>query len=249
MLKIENLTVKASDKTILENLNLTVLNNEIHVVMGLNGTGKSTLCKAIMNDENYEITNGKIIFEDKEIQELPTSEIAKQGIFYLMQNPTPIEGVTNAEMLRAVLLDRGENDSIFAFNKKMTEAVKKVGLDPSFMHRDINVSMSGGEKKKNELLQLYILKPKLILLDELDSGLDIDSLKMLSEGLMEYKKENECSILLITHHTNILKYINPDKVHILDNKKIIKEGDKSLAELIENDGFRAFNISDEEAYE
>jgi len=131
----------------------------------------------------------------------------------------------------------------------MTDAVKKVGLDPSFMHRDINVSMSGGEKKKNELLQLYILKPKLILLDELDSGLDIDSLKTLSEGLLEYKKENECSIILITHHTNILKHIKPDKVHILDNKKIAKEGDKSLADLIENEGFRAFNISDEDTYE
>lgn len=249
MLKVENLIVKAGNQTILDNLNLTVLDDEIHVIMGPNGTGKSTLCKAIMKHPDYKITNGKIIYNDEEIQKLSSSEIAKKGIFLLMQNPTEIPGVSNAELLRAVLLDRGENESIFAFTKRLNDAVKKVGLDSSFIHRSVNESMSGGEKKKNELLQLYILNPRLILLDELDSGLDVDSLKTLCEALMEYKRETKCSIIIITHHSNILKYLDVNKVHILENKCFSIEGDASLVDKIESQGFRAFNMSGEGVYE
>ena len=250
MLKIKDLSVKADDKEILKGLNLEVGDNQIHVIMGPNGVGKSTICKAIMHHPDYKVTRGSITYKNDDITNSETSEIAKKGIFFLMQSPTEIPGVTNAEMLRTALTDRGVKESIFEFNKHMNEAVNKLHIDKSFIHHNINERMSGGEKKKNELLQLYILKPSLILLDELDSGLDIDSLESLSASLLEYKSKNKCSIILITHHTNILKYIHPDKVHVLIDGKIVLDGDESLAEKIEEFGFKgAFQLSESGARE
>lgn len=247
MLKIKNLQVSVEDKRILNGVNLSIGTDEIHVIMGPNGVGKSTICKAIMHHPDYKITGGSIKFKDTDITEMTTDKIAQKGIFFLMQNPTEIPGVTNAEMLRTALVDRGIKSSIFEFNKEMDEATKALDIDKSFIHHNINERMSGGEKKKNELLQLYILKPSLILLDELDSGLDIDSLKSLSKVLLEYKDSSKCSILLITHHTNILEYIKPDKVHILEEGRIVTSGDMSLAENVEKRGFKgAFNIDDGE---
>lgn len=242
MLKIKNLHVEAEDKKILNGLDLTVADGEIAVVMGPNGVGKSTICKTIMGDHNYKITKGSINYNGVDLLEKRTDEIALLGVFLLMQNPVSIPGVTNAEMLRVASGERGINESIFEFNKRLNEAILKLGIDKSFIHHNINEFMSGGEKKKNEMLQIEILKPGLILLDELDSGLDIDSLKNLATRLYNYSKENKASILIITHHINILEYLQPDKVYVLDDGKVQAEGDLSLAKKIEKLGFKgAFN--------
>lgn len=245
MLKIKNLSVEVDNKLIINDLDLSISDDEIHVIMGPNGVGKSTVCKVIMRHPDYKIKEGSIKFFGEEISNLETNEVAKRGIFYLMQSPTEIPGVTNAEMLRNALVDRGYKESIFEFNKHMNEACDRLNLDKSYIHHNINENMSGGEKKKNELLQLYLLKPNLILLDEMDSGLDIDSLETLSKALLEYKENTKCSILIITHHTNILKYMHPDKVHILSNGHITLEGDAQLAEKIEEYGFRGASAMDE----
>lgn len=237
MLKIKNLEIVVDNKKIIDDLDLSVGNNEIHVIMGPNGVGKSTICKAIMGDTNYTVS-GSIKFNGEELTTLNTSERAMRGIFYLMQSPTEIPGVTNAEMLRTALVERGVKSSIFEFNKECNNSCDELMIDKSFIHHNINENMSGGEKKKNELLQLYLLKPSLILLDELDSGLDIDSLESLSKGILAYKEKTKCSVIIITHHTNILKYMVPDEVHILENGRITMSGDVHLAEKIENYGFR-----------
>jgi len=250
MLKIKDLSVSVEDKKILNNVSLDINDNEIHVIMGPNGVGKSTICKVIMSHPDYKITSGKITFNNFNITNEETSEIAKKGIFFLMQSPTEIPGVTNAEMLRSALIDRGIKENIFEFNKRMNRITETLDIDKSFIHHNINERMSGGEKKKNELLQLYALEPKLILLDELDSGLDIDSLETLSKGILAYKEQSKCSIIIITHHTNILKYIIPDKVHILSGGKFIMEGDIRLAEEIEKSGFKgAIGVADSEENE
>lgn len=244
MLRIDNLHVSVGKKEILKGLNLKVNKDEIHVIMGPNGAGKSTICNAIMNNPDYTKTSGSCLFNGEDISTLTTDEIAKKGIFFLMQNPVEIPGVTNAEMLRLALSERNEKLSIFEFNKALNSTCEDLNIDKSFIHHNINERMSGGEKKKNELLQLYMLNPKLILLDELDSGLDVDALETLATSLLEYKKVSKCSILIITHHTNILKYITPSKVHILVDGKIVEEGDASLAEKIETYGFKGAYKSD-----
>lgn len=245
MLKIENLKVEADGKTILDSVSFEIPDNEIHVIMGPNGIGKSTICRTIMGDPHYKVVSGSIEYGEESLIELPPNERAKRGIFLLEQNPTSIPGVTNAEMLRVAQADRDIKESIFEFNKKLSSTCEKLHIDKSFIHRNINEHMSGGEKKKNELLQIEILKPTLILLDELDSGLDIDSLKNLSLGLNEYHKETGASILIITHHKNILEYLHPDKVYVLDAGRIVKTGGLELAEKIEKMGFEgAFSISD-----
>lgn len=245
MLKIENLSIEVDGKPIIDGLNLSIPKGEIHVIMGPNGTGKSTICKTIMGDKAYTLSKGSITYNNERIDGMSTDEIAKRGIFLVEQNPTEIAGVTNAEMLRIALADRGIKESIFEFNKHLNASCDKLGIDRNFIHHNINENMSGGEKKKNELLQIEILKPSLILLDELDSGLDIDSLRTLSRGLEEYKNETKASILIITHHTNILEYLNPDKVYILNDRHIAMEGDMKLAMAIEKNGFKgAFSISE-----
>lgn len=246
MLKIKNLSLQVEEKKIIEDLDLSIGNNEIHVIMGPNGVGKSSICKAIMGHPSY-VMSGSIKYNNEELIGLKTNEIAQKGIFYLMQTPTEIPGVTNAEMLRTALVDRGIKTSIFEFNKECNASCDELSIDKSFIHHNINENMSGGEKKKNELLQLYLLKPSLILLDELDSGLDVDSLELLSKGILSYKEKTKCSIIIITHHTNILKYIIPDRVHILENGRISLSGDASLAEKIENYGFKGtFNMLESE---
>lgn len=237
MLKINNISVEVEDKLILDELSLSVKENEIHVIMGPNGAGKSTICKTIMAHPDYKIKKGTIKFNGKTISSMTTDAISREGIFYLMQNPTEIPGVTNAELLRAVSHETNENKSIFEFNKELNNLCSELNIDKSYIHHEINVRMSGGEKKKNEFLQLCELKPKLILLDELDSGLDVDALKDLSTSLLKYKSENGASIIIITHHTNILDYITPDYVHILKNGRIVTSGDIELAKKIEKDGF------------
>lgn len=244
MLKIENLTVSVNNKQILKDFSLDIEDGKIVGLMGPNGTGKSTICKVIMGDPNYIVESGSIKYNDEDLLSLPVNERSKRGIYLVSQNPIEIEGVTNAEMLRSALECRtGEKINFFEFNKKVTAICNELNIPASFIHRGVNEGMSGGEKKKNELLHLYILSPKLILLDELDSGLDVDALKDLASSLKSYMKE-DISILIITHHISILEYLKPDYVHVLSNGSVIKSGDYSLAKEIEESGFRLFDVSE-----
>ena len=246
MLKLENLSVKVkdTDNLILDNLNLNINNSEVHVIMGPNGTGKSTLSKAIMGHYKFDVVSGNIIFNDEDITNLEVNERAKKGIFLCMQDPTVIEGVSNSEFLRTARSEiTGEKVNLFKFIKDMESSMKDVGLDSSMLHRSLNSGFSGGEKKKNEVLQLKFLQPKFIILDELDSGLDVDSLRIACENINNYMEENpETSVLIITHYPRILEYIKPDFVHILMDGKIQKTGDYSLAGQIEKDGYKMIGI-------
>jgi len=242
MLQIKNLTASVEDKVIISDFNLTINDGEIHVLMGQNGVGKSTICKILLKDENYNINSGDIIFNGVKLNDLSTTEVARLGLYLVNQNPIQIEGVTNAEMLRTTLSEiTGERVGIFEFNKKLETICENLNIPKSFIHREINVGMSGGERKKNELMHLWMLEPKFIILDEIDSGLDVDALKKVCESIKLYHKEFNPSILIITHHNKILEYLNPSKVHVLAEGKIIKSGDISLAKEIEKNGFNSLN--------
>ena len=241
---IDNIDVKSKDgKEILKNFSLNINSGEVHVIMGPNGTGKSTLSKVIMGSKDYIVTNGDITLDNESILKLDTCERSRKGIFLAMQSPISIDGVTNSEFLRTALSSKqGSNVGIFPFIQMMEQAMKDLKMDPNMMHRSINQDFSGGERKKNEILQMKILKPNLILLDELDSGLDVDSLKIVCDNINSYLKENsEASVLIITHYTKILDYINPGFVHVMLNGRIAKSGDFSLAKEIEEKGFLCVN--------
>lgn len=238
MLNIKNLSVVADNKEILADFNLNVKNGEIHAIMGQNGAGKSTICRALLHDPNYFITKGNIFYKDIDITNKTTTEISRLGMMMISQNPIAIEGVTNAEMLRLALSEKNnEHIDIFKFSKEANEICEKLSIPKNFLHRDINDGMSGGERKKNELLHIWMLKPDFLILDEIDSGLDVDALKIVAKSLNEYHKETKCSILLITHNPKLLNMLKPDYIHILKDKKIIKTGDASLSNIIENNGF------------
>ena len=246
MLKINNLTVKVLEKNILENFNLEINSGEIHVLMGSNGAGKSTISKVILRDDNYEVESGTIYYNDKNILDMNTTEVAREKIFLVSQNPIEIEGVTNAEMLRTSLTDSGKNNmNILEFNRKMTMICEKLNIPKSVIHHDINFNMSGGEKKKNELLHMWMLEPDFIILDEIDSGLDVDSLKLVANSILDYYQEFKPSILIITHQKSLLEILKPDYVHVLANKKIVQTGDYNLALEIFNNGFSGAGIIEE----
>ncbi len=241
MLKITNLSTKVvdSDINILDKFNLEIKDGEIHAIMGPNGTGKSTLAKTIMANYQYEVVKGSISFDGKDLLKLSTDEIAKLGIFLSMQDPTVIDGVSNSEFIRTAINSiNGEKTNLYQFIKDMESNMKDLKLDSNMTHRSLNKDFSGGEKKKNEILQLKMLKPKLIILDELDSGLDVDSLKIVCKNINAYTKDNpKTSVLIITHYPRILEYIKPDFVHILVNGNIKMTGDIKLAHDIEKNGY------------
>lgn len=242
MLEIKNITVTTNNKTILDNFSLTINDGEIHVLMGPNGVGKSTICRSLLKDPNYSITKGTINYNDKDLLSLSTTEISRLGMMMISQSPIEIEGVTNAEMLRLALSERtNEHIDIFKFSKLAGEICEKLGIPKDFLHRDINSGMSGGERKKNELLHIWMLKPNFLILDEVDSGLDVDALKIVANSIKEYQKTTKCSILLITHNPKLLKTLKPDYVHILKDKKIIKTGGYELVDTIEKEGFTNIN--------
>lgn len=239
-LEILNIYATSKDKKeILKDFSLKINDGESHVIMGPNGVGKSTLSKIIMGSNDYIVNSGNITFKDHDISTIETSERANLGIFLAMQHPISIEGISNSEFLKtAVSSNRKVKVGIFEFMKEMEDAMKDLSMDPKMMHRSINKDFSGGERKKNEILQMKLLKPDLIILDELDSGLDIDSLKIVCQNINEYIKEYpKTSVLIITHYPKILDYLNVNYVHIMKDGKIVKTGPKELAKEIEELGY------------
>ncbi len=237
----------SNQKKILNDFSLNIKPGEIHVIMGPNGAGKSTLSKVIMGSNDYTVTNGDILVNNESILTLNTTERSRKGIFLAMQSPISIEGVTNSEFLRTALSSKlDKNVGIYEFILLMEKAMADLKMDSNMMHRSINQDFSGGERKKNEILQMKVLKPELLILDELDSGLDVDSLKIVCDNINDYLEENtNASVLIITHYTKILDYINPHYVHVMKDGTIVKTGDFSLAKKIEENGFSCVNEIDE----
>ena len=240
MLKIENLNVSVSDKKILNDFNLLINDGEIHAIMGPNGTGKSTLSKVIMRDEEYRVLSGNITFDNNDILKMSTDEVARLGIFLAMQYPISIEGVSNADMLRTSLSIKNKSMiNLYKFITELEGYYEKLNFDKSKIHSSVNEGLSGGERKKNEIIGMNMLKPKFIILDEIDSGVDVDNLKVIAESIKKYQEESKASLLIITHYPHILNYIKPDYVHIMNNGSIVKTGDYSLALSIEKNGYEA----------
>lgn len=241
LLKVENLQAKIEDNQILKGLNLEVNPGEVHAIMGPNGSGKSTLASVIAGREDYEINGGRILFEGEDITDLEVHERAQKGIFLAFQYPVEIPGVSNANFMKssvnAIREARGEEPlSAKDFLARMREKSALVEIDKSFMSRAVNEGFSGGEKKRNEIFQLAMLEPKLALLDETDSGLDIDALKIVSQGVNTLRNENN-AFVLITHYQRLLNYIVQDFVHVLADGKIVKSGGKELALELEEKGY------------
>ncbi len=246
MLKIENLNVKINDKQILKNFNIEIKNGEIHAIMGPNGTGKSTLSKVILSDKRYTVESGKIYFNKEDITNKKTNEIAKKGIFLANQLPCEIDGVTTADFLRTALNNDDNPISLYEFINKINKAQEDLKMKSDMIHRSINKGFSGGEKKKNEILQMKILEPKLIILDEIDSGLDVDSLKIVCENINDYLVEHkDASVLIITHYRRLLDYIKPNFVHVMVDGSIKCSGDYSLALEIEKEGYGKYTLNND----
>ena len=246
-LEIKNLYVSVNDKKILNDFNLLVKKGEIHAIMGPNGTGKSTLSKVILGDQNYHIDSGNILVNGQSILKLKTDERARMGIFLCFQNPPSIDGITNSEFIRTAINSQREKPiGLYDFIKEMEQNVKNLSMKEDMMHRNLNIGFSGGERKKNEVLQIKMLKPKLIIFDELDSGLDVDSLKIVCDNINDYLKEYpDTSVILITHYTRILNYIKPDFVHMMTEGHISLSGDINLATKIEKEGYNKASIQEE----
>jgi Fe-S cluster assembly ATP-binding protein len=251
MIKIENLNVEINGKKILNDFNLNIKDGEIHALMGVNGAGKSTLVKAISGHYDTNITSGKIIYKDQDITTLSPDEIANKGIFLSFQAPVEIPGVNNSYFLKTavnakrVYNNEQELDSM-EYMKLLKSNLEEYGLDNTLLKRGLNEGFSGGEKKKNELIQLLLLNPDLIMLDEIDSGLDVDAIKSVAKvinGMLDKQK----SVLMITHYDRLLELIKPDFVHILKDGKIVKTGDYSLALELDEKGFANLGLEDEKA--
>lgn len=239
LLNINGLKVSIQDKEILKGIDLQIKGGEVHAIMGPNGTGKSTLASVLMGHPAYEVTGGEVSMNGENVLEMETDERARAGMFLAMQYPSEISGVTNADFLRSALnARRGEGNeiSLIRFIRQMEGSMKELEIDPQFMHRYLNEGFSGGEKKRNEILQMRMLEPKLCIMDEIDSGLDIDALKIVSDGVNEMRDE-ERGFLIITHYQRLLNYITPDHVHVMMQGRIVKSGGPELAERLEAEGY------------
>ncbi|PZI28319.1 Fe-S cluster assembly ATPase SufC [Staphylococcus aureus] len=238
-LEIKDLHVSIEDKEILKGVNLTINTDEIHAIMGPNGTGKSTLSSAIMGHPSYEVTKGEVLLDGVNILELEVDERAKAGLFLAMQYPSEITGVTNADFMRSAInakREEGQEINLMQFIKKLDKKMDFLDIDKDMAQRYLNEGFSGGEKKRNEILQLMMLEPKFAILDEIDSGLDIDALKVVSKGINQMRGEN-FGALMITHYQRLLNYITPDKVHVMYAGKVVKSGGPELAKRLEEEGY------------
>lgn len=243
LLTLKNLTAGVGEVgiEILHNINLRIGKGETHVIMGPNGAGKSTLGYTIMGNPLYEISSGNIIFDGEDITALTADKRAKKGIFLTFQSPVEVPGLTIRQFLRNALQEiKGERIKFSEFNRKLRSVMDTLSFDEEYADRDINVGFSGGERKKAEILQLLMLEPKLAILDETDSGLDVDAVKTVSAGISEYKKNKDGSLLIITHNAAILEALHVDKVHVVVKGKIVAEGDGSLVEEINRNGFERY---------
>ncbi|WP_296131710.1 Fe-S cluster assembly ATPase SufC [Corynebacterium sp. YSMAA1_1_D6] len=228
-------------KEILKGVNLTIKSGETHAVMGPNGSGKSTLSYVIAGHPKYEVTEGEVLLDGENLLEMEVDERARAGLFLAMQYPTEVPGVKMAQFMRsAVTAVRGEAPKLREWNKELTDAREKLSIDKSFAHRSVNEGFSGGEKKRHEVMQLDLLKPKFAVMDETDSGLDVDALRVVSEGINRYQEETNGGILLITHYKRILNYVTPDFVHVFADGHVIKTGGAELADQLEADGYDQF---------
>lgn len=238
-LKIQDLHVEIEGKEILKGVNLEISTGEIHAIMGPNGTGKSTLSLAIMGHPKYEVTQGTITLDGEDVLEMEVDERARAGLFLAMQYPSEISGVTNAEFIRAAINSRreeGDEIPVMQFIRKLDAKMDILDMDEEMAERYLNEGFSGGEKKRNEILQLLMIEPKLAILDEIDSGLDIDALKVVSKGVNEMRGEG-FGCLIITHYQRLLNYITPDFVHVMMQGKVVKEGGPELAKRLEAEGY------------
>ncbi|MEW9798925.1 Fe-S cluster assembly ATPase SufC [Alteromonas lipolytica] len=251
MLKIKNLHASVEEKAILKGLNLEINPGEVHAIMGPNGAGKSTLGYVLSGREGYEVTDGSVTLDDKDLLEMEVEERAGNGLFLAFQYPVEIPGVSNMEFMKesvnAIREQRGEEPlSAADFLKKAKEACKQVQLPLDFLKRGVNEGFSGGEKKRNEIMQMILLEPKLCILDESDSGLDVDALQVVADGVNS-QRDGERSFIVVTHYQRLLDYIKPDFVHILANGEIVKSGDASLALQVEKEGYAFLGKAFEEA--
>lgn len=238
-LTIKDLHVEIEGKEILKGVNLEIKGGEIHAIMGPNGTGKSTLSSAIMGHPKYEVTSGNITLDGQNVLEMEVDERARAGLFLAMQYPSEINGVTNADFLRSAInsrLGEGNEISLMKFIRKMDKQMEFLEMDLDMAQRYLNEGFSGGEKKRNEILQLTMLEPKIAILDEIDSGLDIDALKVVSKGINEMRGE-DFGCLIITHYQRLLNYITPDHVHVMMQGRIVKSGGPELAQRLEAEGY------------
>ncbi len=241
MLEIKNLNATVGDAAILNGLSLTVNAGEVHAIMGPNGSGKSTLAQVIAGHDDYIVTDGSVRYDGRDLLELAPEERAREGIFLGFQYPVEIPGVNNAYLLKAAINAKrrhqgeGEIDA-FEFLQMAREKMKDLDMDPAFLNRGVNEGFSGGEKKRNEVLQMVMLEPRLAILDETDSGLDIDALKAVAKGVNAMRSPDR-AIILVTHYQRVLDYVEPDFVHVLSNGKIVRSGDKTLALQLEEKGY------------
>jgi Fe-S cluster assembly ATP-binding protein len=238
-LTIKDLHVAIDGKEILKGVNLEIKGGEIHAIMGPNGTGKSTLSSAIMGHPKYEVTSGTITLDGQNVLDMEVDERARAGLFLAMQYPSEINGVTNADFLRSALnsrLGEGNEISLMKFIRKMDKQMEFLEMDLDMAQRYLNEGFSGGEKKRNEILQLMMLQPKIAILDEIDSGLDIDALKVVSKGINEMRNE-DFGCLVITHYQRLLNYITPDHVHVMMQGRVVKSGGAELAQRLEAEGY------------
>ena len=242
MLDIKNLHVKAGDKEILRGVNLNVGTGEVHVILGANGSGKSTLMNVILGHPKYEITSGEIYFEGENLSALKTFERARRGIFLSFQSPEEIPGITVENMLRtAKQAVTGAKIKILQFHKELLALMNELQINPEYASRYMNVGFSGGEKKRNEILQLLVLNPKLALLDETDSGLDVDAVEIVSRGVAKFHNENN-SCIIITHNAQILKHLPINRAHIFLNGQIVKSGGAELVSEVSEHGYAPFEV-------
>lgn len=241
LLQIRGLCVSVDDNEILHDLNLTVGRGETHVLMGPNGAGKSTLGNTLMGNPHYKVTAGTILFNGRDIADLSVNERAKEGLFMSFQSPIEVPGVSLSNFIRTALEQRsGKRIRLWDFKKEIEQKLKVLNMDPSYADRDLNVGFSGGEKKKAEILQLLMLKPSLAILDETDSGLDVDAVRTVSQGIEEYKKSVGGALIIITHSTRILEALKVDKTYVLADGRLVASGDASIIDDINENGFEKY---------